>query len=611
MPNNIFLIKDKSPLALSLLTESEQGGNKKRYIYKGVFTPCTPPNDSSPKKNRNGRIYDEAEVLRHLPYLRERIRKEGSILGELDHPEGRFEVYLKEASHKITDLWYDPEKHAVMGKLEILDTPNGRTMKAIVDAGCPLFVSSRAAGTVGPDSHVTIQQIFTYDIVSTPGFEECRLDLVSESMRPKVESFINESVQGQKKVNNLAVRLGVVQEDVQILESTNKPNIKYAVSDSLTPEQMAEIQKPISEAVKVKLNPEKARELGLTNDKPSEPAQPVNDGVQSNNDGGSQPETPKEHTEDEIIDIEGVYGGSPKDIEDITPEYDNNPDTTSGDAGSVPPTPDPNNPFNESEKTPKPKKGCNGGVCEEGEPDGGDVSECGDGQVSECGKKGCKPGKKELTEDADNGVSAELEEPTDKDVDNMENKKNAVKKKTEQEIKALNDNLEGFKRKNHIRESIIEKYKFAVSLSPENFNKFARMLDNEKKMCADFIAEQQVFDIKTINEIWDTPVNEAKAMQKNYLNLASDEIKEIYHSLSPMEKKSIDALAECYILESKSDVDEFWQRTGLLQREQRRIVNEQFCQDFKNMMSSAPEGENPANYGQDRLIAWVGEQLKA
>lgn len=597
MPKNIFLIKDKSPLALSLLNESEQEGKQKKYVYKGVFTPCTPPNDSDPKKNRNGRIYDEAEVLRHLPYLRERIRKEGSILGELDHPEGRFEVYLKEASHKITDLWYDPEKHAVMGKLEILDTPNGKTMKAIVDAGCPLFVSSRAAGTVGADSHVTIQQIFTYDIVSTPGFEECRLDMVSESMRPVVQSFINESVQENKKVNNLAVKLGVTQDDVQILESSVEPKMKYSKSDALTAEQMAEIQKPLSEGVKVKLNPEKAKELGLS-DEGGAQGQPQDNGGES-----APQDVPVEHSPEDIIDIEGIYGGNPKEIEDITPEFNNDPDATNTNL----PTGDENNPFNES-ANPK-KKGC----CEGDEP-GADVSECGDAQVTECGNK-TNPKKtkngKPLSEDADNGTAPEVEEPSDKEVDNMENKKNAVKAKTDSELQMLNDNLASFKRKQSVKESVIKKYHFAVSLSHENFDRFATLLDADKKLCEAYIKEKGIFDVKSINEMWDNPLNERKAMAKNYLNLASNEIKEIYHNLSAMEKKSIDALAEGFILETKSDVDEFWLRTGILQREQRRIVNEQFCEDYKHIMSPAPEGENASNYGEDRLIQWVGEQLKA
>jgi hypothetical protein len=112
-------------------------------VFEGVFTQCSTPDHKI--VNRNGRIYMENEVLRHLGYLRDMIKENnGRILGELDHPEGRFEVSMKEASHMITDLWYDQNTHCVMGRLEVLDTPNGKTLKSLIEAGFPLYVSSPA-----------------------------------------------------------------------------------------------------------------------------------------------------------------------------------------------------------------------------------------------------------------------------------------------------------------------------------------------------------------------------------------------------------------------------------------------------------------------------------
>ena len=63
----------------------------------------------------------------------------------------------------ITDLWYDQPSHCVMGKLEVLDTPNGQIARKLIDAGYPLFVSSRAAGEVE-----TSESIFVA-VVHDPG----------------------------------------------------------------------------------------------------------------------------------------------------------------------------------------------------------------------------------------------------------------------------------------------------------------------------------------------------------------------------------------------------------------------------------------------------------
>lgn len=141
-----LVIKSKSAMPLQIFESADSTPIAKKYVFKGVFTACSTPDHVV--VNRNNRVYGEQEVLRHLSYLRENIQQNGFILGELDHPIDRFDTQMKEASHKITDLWYDQASHCVMGKLELLDTPNGQIARSIIDSGYPLFVSSRAAGEV-------------------------------------------------------------------------------------------------------------------------------------------------------------------------------------------------------------------------------------------------------------------------------------------------------------------------------------------------------------------------------------------------------------------------------------------------------------------------------
>ena len=109
------------------LNESDYQDNSKskKYILSGIFATL------DGKENRNGRIYTKEEYLKHLQYLREDIRSGEPLLGELDHPDDRFEVKLKEASHRVIDLWYDPNTKCVMGKIELLNTPNGKILKSL------------------------------------------------------------------------------------------------------------------------------------------------------------------------------------------------------------------------------------------------------------------------------------------------------------------------------------------------------------------------------------------------------------------------------------------------------------------------------------------------
>jgi hypothetical protein len=64
-------------------------------------------------------------------------------------------------------------------------------------------VSSRAAGDVDEKTHeVEIMQIFTYDIVCTPGFSEAKLERINESLLSKATmKYLNESANYYKNSN--------------------------------------------------------------------------------------------------------------------------------------------------------------------------------------------------------------------------------------------------------------------------------------------------------------------------------------------------------------------------------------------------------------------------
>ncbi|MGL5692132.1 MAG: S80 family phage morphogenetic serine protease [Bacteroidales bacterium] len=212
-----YLILERSAQNLKSL------GDSKKTILEGIFAEFG-------VENRNGRIYNEDQYLKHLTYLKKDI-EQGSLLGELDHPD-RYEVSLSNASHRIVELWYDAKTRRVMGRIEILEnTPRGQIAKALLDAGVQLSISSRAAGTVNPDKTVNIHQIYTYDLVAKPGFASAQLYAVTESVSDsKLNAYlstINESTNTLNKISKCG-ELGIHNDLVSIIAvSESAEGIKY------------------------------------------------------------------------------------------------------------------------------------------------------------------------------------------------------------------------------------------------------------------------------------------------------------------------------------------------------------------------------------------------
>ena len=119
-------------------------------------------------KNGNGRYYSrelwEREINKYLPMV-----KENRAMGELDHPDSSV-INLKNVSHNISDMWWDGDN--VMGRIEILPTPSGNILKALIENGITVGVSSRGMGSLKQMGEVMeVQEDFellAWDFVSTP-----------------------------------------------------------------------------------------------------------------------------------------------------------------------------------------------------------------------------------------------------------------------------------------------------------------------------------------------------------------------------------------------------------------------------------------------------------
>jgi hypothetical protein len=119
-------------------------------------------------KNGNGRYYSKKIWDREIDKYMSSVR-ENRAVGELDHPESTV-INLKNVCHNIKDIWWDGDH--IMGKIEILPTPSGNILQALIGSGITVGVSSRGMGSVRQMGEtLEVQEDFEllcWDFVSTP-----------------------------------------------------------------------------------------------------------------------------------------------------------------------------------------------------------------------------------------------------------------------------------------------------------------------------------------------------------------------------------------------------------------------------------------------------------
>ena len=138
---------------------TEGGGEGKDLYLKGI---CI----QGDVKNANERIYPVREITSAVEAVNEQVKGGYSVLGEVDHPDD-LQVNLDRVSHMITEMWMEGANG--FGKMKILPTPMGNIVRAMIESGVKLGVSSRGSGNVNESNgNVSEFEIVTVDCVAQP-----------------------------------------------------------------------------------------------------------------------------------------------------------------------------------------------------------------------------------------------------------------------------------------------------------------------------------------------------------------------------------------------------------------------------------------------------------
>ena len=143
-----------------MIKESRES-NDGKVVLKGVL-------QKAETLNQNGRVYPRAILEREVRNYRKFIA-EGRALGECDHPDSSV-VELKNVSHIVREAHMDGD--ICYGEVELLNTPAGKILQSLIEAGVTLGISSRGVGSTKNDGDYQVVQddfqLICWDFVSEP-----------------------------------------------------------------------------------------------------------------------------------------------------------------------------------------------------------------------------------------------------------------------------------------------------------------------------------------------------------------------------------------------------------------------------------------------------------
>ena len=188
------------------------------------------------KPTRNGRRYP-IELWKNV--LKSEDFKEGmdtlTLFGECDHPTDRVDTSIKEVSVVLTNMELRENEGILWTEFDILDTPQGRILKSLIDYGCKIGVSSRGLGDeIQKDGETIIDpetySFYGFDMVVQPAVKAARPTQTESNKRAKVTDVFKREIENATTKSEL---VGLK----RLAESVNVPDldsIKESIDNKLS-----------------------------------------------------------------------------------------------------------------------------------------------------------------------------------------------------------------------------------------------------------------------------------------------------------------------------------------------------------------------------------------
>ena len=206
------LISEHIDHSADYLIEQDDTSGKKNYRIKVIFMQAD-------IKNRNGRMYPMEILSKEVTRYNKEYVNEKRAFGELGHPDGPT-VNLERASHMITSLVADGKNF--IGEAKILSTPMGEIVKALMDDGAKLGVSSRGMGSLDQKNGA--------NVVRKDFYLATAADIVADPSAPN--AFVEGIMEGREWIwNNGLIQEAEVQQIKDNIEENHRT--KNASADSL------------------------------------------------------------------------------------------------------------------------------------------------------------------------------------------------------------------------------------------------------------------------------------------------------------------------------------------------------------------------------------------